>query len=63
MVSNEVTPEGRDGDRTYEKDVDEEVCVTASLEEDTDWWEEDGEAEEKPARRAPARSSRAKVCP
>ena len=31
-------------DQTYEKDVDKEVGVAATLEEDTDWWEEDGKA-------------------
>ena len=31
-------------DRTYQKDVDKEVSVAATLEEDTDWWEEDGKA-------------------
>ena len=29
---------------TYKKDVDKEVGVAATLEEDTDWWEEDGKA-------------------
>ncbi len=29
---------------THEEDVDEEVHVAASLEEDTDWRNEDGEA-------------------
>ena len=29
---------------TDQKDVDEEVNITAPLEEDTEWWEKDGKA-------------------
>ena len=29
---------------TDQEDVDEEVNITAPLEEDTEWWEKDGKA-------------------